>query len=154
MQTLKASGERLATLACDLKERAAAKGAATNSSLDAEMADSLVDLGIISPVTKQNAGKRYQAQLARQLADFLLPLLRKRRGMMVLHDVYCVFNRCAPNNGGFRRGMLGMTALHAVCGVHSLCTLVCLHVDERGCPNNKRGGPQPCRISMVCSCTS
>jgi hypothetical protein len=110
VQTLKASGERLAALACDLKERAAAKGTAANSSLDAQMADSLVDLGIISPVTKQNAGKQYQTQLARQLADFLLPLLRKRRGMMVLHDVYCVFNRCAPNKRGICGVSLWMTA--------------------------------------------
>ena len=97
LQTLKASGEKLAALAAELKDKAARKGGGGDGGgIDAAMADSLVDLGIVSPVTKQSAGKRYQEQLARELSDFLAPLLRKEAGMMVLHDVFCVFNRCAP----------------------------------------------------------
>ena len=92
-QTLRASGEQLAALAADLKARVTQRHAGEQT-LDTQMADSLVDLGLIDPVTKKNAGTRYQEQLARQLASFLEPVLRRESGMMALHDVYCVFNRC------------------------------------------------------------
>ena len=102
LQSLRASGEKLAALAADLKERAAHRGAASagvaaGGEVDSQVAESLVDVGLIDPVTKRNAGKQYQQQLARQLADFLAPVLRRDRGMMVLHDIYCLFNRCAAS---------------------------------------------------------
>jgi hypothetical protein len=92
------SGEKLAALAEDLKERAASRTSQGEVQVDNSIAESLVDVGMITPVTKRSAGKQYQQELARQLCSFLAPLLRKERGMMVLHDVYCVFNRCEPWN--------------------------------------------------------
>lgn len=62
--------------------------------MDAGMARELIELGIVSPVTKQSAGKQYHEQLSRQLAEFLEKNLQREKGMMVLHDVYCLFNRC------------------------------------------------------------
>lgn len=65
----------------------------SGQALDAGMARELIELGIVSPVTKQSAGKQYHEQLSRQLAEFLEKQLRREKGMMVLHDVYCLFNR-------------------------------------------------------------
>lgn len=45
------------------------------------------------PVTKQTAGSSYHVLLARQLADFLLKVLATSAGMIMLIDVYCMFNR-------------------------------------------------------------
>jgi EAP30/Vps36 family len=121
LQTLKASGEKLAGLAADLRERAA-RGAADGSTLDSAMADSLVDVGIVNPVTKSNTGTKYQERLSAQLEEFLRPVLRKERGMMALHDVYCVFNRRAlPTFLSFA---------HIACAPHlRYCAT---------CPDNKR----------------
>ena len=94
LQALRESGEKLAQLAADLSARmAAVKGA---DAMDAGMARELIELGIVSPVTKQSAGKQYHEQLSKQLAEFLEKNLKREKGMMVLHDVYCLFNRCAP----------------------------------------------------------
>lgn len=62
--------------------------------MESGIAKELVDLGIISPVTKSSAGKQYHEQLSRELASFLQQHLRREKGMMVLHDVFCLFNRC------------------------------------------------------------
>eukprot|EP00158_Paraphelidium_tribonemae_P004132 Partr_v1_DN26590_c0_g1_i1_m3576 putative vacuolar protein sorting len=53
----------------------------------------LMDLGIDDPVTRDNAGDGYHIQLSRQLADFALPLLKQRGGMISLTDIYCLYNR-------------------------------------------------------------
>jgi ESCRT-II complex subunit VPS36 len=95
-QTLRASGEKLAALAADLRDRSAAHAGGGSEPLDSGMAASLADVGIAAPVTKQSAGSRYHEQLARELARVLEPELRRERGMLALHDAYCVFNRCAP----------------------------------------------------------
>lgn len=93
MQALRESGEKLAQLASDLSARMAA--GQSGDAMDAGMARELIELGIVSPVTKQSAGKQYHEQLSRQLAEFLEKNLKREKGMMVLHDVYCLFNRCA-----------------------------------------------------------
>ena len=71
------------------------------------------DLGISSPVTKsppppslenglktefswlhrRMAGSAYHTELSRQLADFLGPLLHRHHGIMLLSDIFCIFNR-------------------------------------------------------------
>jgi ESCRT-II complex subunit VPS36 len=61
--------------------------------LDAATADALVAMGIVSPVTRASAGAMYHTQLARQLSDFLEAPLRRTGGLMMLPDVYCIFNR-------------------------------------------------------------
>ena len=92
LQALRESGEKLAQMAADLSAKmAAGKGA---DAMDAGLARELIELGIVSPVTKQSAGKQYHQQLSRQLAEFLEKHLKREKGMMVLHDVYCLFNRC------------------------------------------------------------
>jgi ESCRT-II complex subunit VPS36 len=54
----------------------------------------MLDMGIISPVTRENSGTAYYEQLARQLAEFLSECMPKNKaGIMTLSDVYCMFNR-------------------------------------------------------------
>nr|KAI3430421.1 hypothetical protein D9Q98_005016 [Chlorella vulgaris] len=61
--------------------------------LDAETALDLLNLGIVSPVTRDTAGSLYHQELARQLADFLKAPVERASGMMPLPDVYCLYNR-------------------------------------------------------------
>lgn len=61
--------------------------------LDAETQLQLIAMGIASPVTKASAGARYHQELSRQLADFLTGPLAAAGGVMLLPDVYCLFNR-------------------------------------------------------------
>lgn len=61
--------------------------------LDSETQLQLIAMGITSPVTRASAGARYHQELARQLADFLVGPLAKAGGVMMLPDVYCLFNR-------------------------------------------------------------
>lgn len=53
----------------------------------------LLDMGITSPVTRENAGGAYYQQLARQLAEFLGDYMPRNGGIMTLSDIYCMFNR-------------------------------------------------------------
>lgn len=94
LQALRESGERLTKLAAELSSRTA--GDRSQDDLEVSLANELVDLGIINPVTKSSAGKQYHEQLSRELAFFLQEHLSKEKGMMVLHDVFCLFNRWPP----------------------------------------------------------
>ncbi|KAG2176999.1 hypothetical protein INT43_007653 [Umbelopsis isabellina] len=53
----------------------------------------LMELGIPNPVTKDSTGSSYHQELARELSDFLVPVLDRQGGMKSLADVYCLFNR-------------------------------------------------------------
>uniref|UniRef100_K3WPY1 Vacuolar protein-sorting-associated protein 36 n=1 Tax=Globisporangium ultimum (strain ATCC 200006 / CBS 805.95 / DAOM BR144) TaxID=431595 RepID=K3WPY1_GLOUD len=53
----------------------------------------MLDMGITSPVTRENAGGAYYQQLARQLAEFLGAYMPRNGGIMTLSDIYCMFNR-------------------------------------------------------------
>lgn len=50
-------------------------------------------MGIASPVTKETAGARYHQELSKQLSEFLNTPLQESGGLMMLPDVYCLFNR-------------------------------------------------------------
>ncbi|KAH8548261.1 EAP30/Vps36 family-domain-containing protein [Umbelopsis sp. PMI_123] len=53
----------------------------------------LMELGISNPVTRDSTGSSYHQELARELAEFLVPILDRQGGMKSLADVYCLFNR-------------------------------------------------------------
>ncbi|KAL3673252.1 hypothetical protein V7S43_000973 [Phytophthora oleae] len=53
----------------------------------------MLDMGITSPVTRENSGAAYYEQLARQLAEYLSDHMPKNGGIMTLSDIYCMFNR-------------------------------------------------------------
>ncbi|KAI9018247.1 EAP30/Vps36 family-domain-containing protein [Hyaloraphidium curvatum] len=55
----------------------------------------LAELGISNPVTRESAGDIFHQELAKQLADFLVPVLTSPTspGMMSLVDAYTLFNR-------------------------------------------------------------
>lgn len=119
MQALRESGERLAKLAAELSSRTS--GDKAQQSMETGLANELIDLGIISPVTKGSAGKQYHQELSRELAKFLQQQLRKETGMMVLHDVFCLFNRCwmLPSHKG-QGGILHCSCVVFVVGVPHL----------------------------------
>jgi ESCRT-II complex subunit VPS36 len=60
-----------------------------------EMESILLSIGIVSPVTKYSAGRRYHHELSRELADILLQnkLLERLGGMVTLTDLYYIVNR-------------------------------------------------------------
>ncbi|OQR85612.1 vacuolar protein-sorting-associated protein [Achlya hypogyna] len=70
-------------------------GAATDATADeaTQMNALLLNMGIASPVTRENAGDAFHQQLARQLAEFLHAPMAQHGGIMTLSDVYCLFNR-------------------------------------------------------------
>ncbi|KAF9907288.1 Vacuolar protein-sorting-associated protein 36 [Lobosporangium transversale] len=53
----------------------------------------LLSMGIAAPVTKDTAGVVFHKELARELFEFILPVVEREGGTMSLMDVYCVFNR-------------------------------------------------------------
>ncbi|KAI8375039.1 EAP30/Vps36 family-domain-containing protein, partial [Choanephora cucurbitarum] len=53
----------------------------------------LLNLGIVSPVTKGSAGSIYHQELSKELADFLSKFFERQDDMKSLTDVYCIFNR-------------------------------------------------------------
>eukprot|EP00301_Raphidiophrys_heterophryoidea_P027844 c9849_g1_i2.p1 GENE.c9849_g1_i2~~c9849_g1_i2.p1 ORF type:complete len:210 (+),score=46.77 c9849_g1_i2:303-932(+) len=69
------------------------KQADDNPQDKSQFEDMMRDLGIASPVTREMAGSAYDTELCRQLASFLKNILPQQRGIMLLTDVYCFFNR-------------------------------------------------------------
>lgn len=91
-------GESMVQLAQELRSKLASQPAAEgagdgDATMDPAVEQELIDLGIWSPVTRRLSGKRFEEDLARELADFLHQPLRRTGGMMTLHDVFCLFNR-------------------------------------------------------------
>ena len=66
---------------------------ASSSEAASEVEVMMLSLGITSPVTRDSAGALYHQELARQLADWLPPVLKSRGGILPLPDVFCLFNR-------------------------------------------------------------
>ena len=54
---------------------------------------SCLQIGIASPVTKDSAGSKFHAQLARQLSDFALSMMKRLGPIITLPDLYCLYNR-------------------------------------------------------------
>lgn len=78
-------------------ETAAANGEGGSDASNADdinkLSSLMLDMGITSPVTRENAGGAYYQQLARQLAEFLGDYMPRNGGIMTLSDIYCMFNR-------------------------------------------------------------
>ena len=73
----------------------------TSQDENAQLANLLQDMGMTSALSKSEFAGRMDAYfetLARQLADFLLPKLKKTGGIMTLTDAYCLFNRSRASN--------------------------------------------------------
>lgn len=73
------------------------KGGASTKEVD-EFRDYLLSMGIADPVTrsKQSGGGSnsvFHTELARELGEFLTIPLERGNGMVLLHDVYCLYNR-------------------------------------------------------------
>ena len=100
MTALMAKAKEMLTLAehfqraLDAKTRERSRSGGGGDDDDAaEMAEAVAAMGIKSPVTRESAGALFHQQLARQLADWLEPVLRSRGGILPLPDVFCLFNR-------------------------------------------------------------
>lgn len=65
-----------------------------------KLSDMMTDMGMASALSNKPGGDRhgYYELLARQLADFLRPRLRKAGGVLTLTDVYCLYNRARGTN--------------------------------------------------------
>ena len=87
--------DKYARLLQQTSEEAALASSAEAVDESREMEAILQSIGMISPVTKLSAGRKYHQELARQLADLLQAEGRLSRlgGMVPLPAVYCLFNR-------------------------------------------------------------
>ena len=85
--------EEMVKLADQFYSRVSKEATEAHSAEEQDAIGELVDMGIMSPVTRESAGSLYHDQLSRQLADFLAQLVEKRGGVMTLPDVYCLYNR-------------------------------------------------------------
>lgn len=71
-----------------------AKAAGGEGADDAAFRAAMVQLGIVSPVTRETAGSKYHDELSRQLAEWLLKRpLQMSGGVLLMTDLYCMFNR-------------------------------------------------------------
>ena len=101
MTALMAKAKEMVTLAehfqraldAKTRERSRSGGGGGDDDAASEMAEAAAAMGIKSPVTRESAGALFHQQLARQLADWLEPVLRSRGGILPLPDVFCLFNR-------------------------------------------------------------
>lgn len=92
LDSLIRSAEGMVNLASTLSSKLTSSDSNSNEAL---LRSYLTDIGLANPVTKESAGDAYHSELARQLADFLIPLLQdpKTLGMITLTDAYTVYNR-------------------------------------------------------------
>lgn len=86
LSQLMSKAEEMVKLAEYFKERLhQQQGAgAPEAELDAETALDLFDLGLVTPVTKESAGRQYHRELARQVGVTGFDLIR--RGTAMEHD--------------------------------------------------------------------
>ncbi|KAF9284016.1 hypothetical protein BGZ68_004945 [Mortierella alpina] len=70
-----------------------AKSNTMNNEETATFKTYLLSMGIAAPVTKDTAGAVFHKELARELVEFILPIVEREGGTMSLMDIYCVFNR-------------------------------------------------------------
>ncbi|KAF9939310.1 hypothetical protein BGZ75_003966 [Mortierella antarctica] len=70
-----------------------AKSDTMNNEETATFKTYLLSMGIAAPVTKDTAGAVFHKELARELFEFILPIVEREGGTMSLMDIYCVFNR-------------------------------------------------------------
>ncbi|KAK1948005.1 Vacuolar protein-sorting-associated protein 36 [Phytophthora citrophthora] len=77
----------------DTQKNVESNGEASREDEINKLSSLMLDMGITSPVTRENSGAAYYEQLARQLAEFLSDHMPKNGGIMTLSDIYCMFNR-------------------------------------------------------------
>ena len=72
---------------------AAAGGEMSSSAENSSVRTLMSELGLTNAVSKRLSGTKFHTELARELADFLGPLLQEAGGVLTLTDVYCMYNR-------------------------------------------------------------
>ncbi|KAG0212185.1 hypothetical protein BGX28_006731 [Mortierella sp. GBA30] len=92
LQGLMDKAAEMVTLAESISNRLA-KSSTVNNEETATFKTYLLSMGIAAPVTKDTAGAVFHKELARELVEFILPIVEREGGTMSLMDVYCVFNR-------------------------------------------------------------
>ncbi|KAJ1928421.1 Vacuolar protein-sorting-associated protein 36 [Tieghemiomyces parasiticus] len=93
LDALQAMAHEMVRLAGTLATKAGPASAPTDGSDTGNLKHWLFSLGIDSPVTKDTAGAAYHSELAKELEEFLDPVLARVGGILALVDVYCLFNR-------------------------------------------------------------
>ncbi|KAG0301682.1 Aflatoxin B1 aldehyde reductase member 2 [Dissophora globulifera] len=92
LQGLMDKAAEMVTLAESISNRLAQSNTMNNEET-ATFKTYLLSMGIAAPVTKDTAGAVFHKELARELVEFVLPVVEREGGTMSLMDVYCVFNR-------------------------------------------------------------
>ncbi|KAG0363281.1 Vacuolar protein-sorting-associated protein 36 [Gamsiella multidivaricata] len=92
LQGLMDKAAEMVALAESISNRLA-KSNTMNNEETATFKTYLLSMGIAAPVTKDTAGAVFHKELARELVEFILPIVEKEGGTMSLMDIYCVFNR-------------------------------------------------------------
>ncbi|KAG0045307.1 hypothetical protein BGZ83_009477 [Gryganskiella cystojenkinii] len=92
LQGLMEKAAEMVTLAETISNRLA-KSNSVDKEESATFKTYLLSMGIAAPVTKDTAGAVFHKELARELVEFILPIVEREGGTMSLMDIYCVFNR-------------------------------------------------------------
>ncbi|KAG0344885.1 Vacuolar protein-sorting-associated protein 36 [Podila humilis] len=93
LQGLMDMAAEMVALAETISNRLASKSNTMDNEETATFKTYLLNMGIAAPVTKDTAGAVFHKELARELVEFILPIVEREGGTMSLMDVYCVFNR-------------------------------------------------------------
>lgn len=95
IDALMGKAEELVALADKIKAAMAKEAAASGGEAQSndEFDGYLAQMGIAAPVTKSSAGSKFHTELAKQLADFCVRVMKKTGPMITLPDLYCLFNR-------------------------------------------------------------
>ncbi|KAI8603423.1 EAP30/Vps36 family-domain-containing protein [Dissophora ornata] len=110
LQGLMDKAAEMVALAESISNRLA-KSNTMNNEETATFKTYLLSMGIAAPVTKDTAGAVFHKELARELVEFILPIVEREGGTMSLMDVYCVFNRA--------RELISPKDLHTACQMFS-----------------------------------
>lgn len=90
MNVLLESADDLVKIAKKLERVKNANSKEDNS----ELSQMMMQMGIITPITKENSGSLYHEELARQICQFLVQSQAlMKNGMSSLSDIYCAYNR-------------------------------------------------------------
>lgn len=99
LDSLIKSADELVKIANKLKvqqEKLAARDNPNDAKESNEVADLLLNMGIVTAITKQSAGSLFHEELARSICGWLMGPIGANvcaGGMVTLPDVYCAYNR-------------------------------------------------------------
>lgn len=99
LDALMSKASDMVKLAESISAKLSSKEEAVDDELESEFKKMLGELSLSSAVTKEMAGSAFSLELARQLGEFVVKLLERRKAHVIsLADVYCLYNRARGSN--------------------------------------------------------